>query len=637
VTITPNANFTGTVTEPVRYQVEDQDGQLVSALITPSVFAPATADPETSLGSKGVRQWVDLIDGDTSSDSNVPLDRSSVRLSCTVPTNCTVSNNGTRVEITGAGVYELDAANPGFVFFTPSSTFVGEAPSVTYTVQDVNGPISSTYTPTVVDMVVIEPDESIGPANEPQSRNVLDNDNIDGAQLRPETLQLRNPLTQELLEEPRVQVPGEGEYEFEGSTITFTPNLAALVATLLAEPQRIQRFYQLDEDGNQVLGLNGEPILIRVEASIAPITYQLLDSEGRVVTATYSPVVIFDSPVAEPDFSRGPADAPQSQRVLSNDASVGTELLSSTLQLLTPSGGEVIGANQIRLPQEGDFTFDGESIFFTPNMDALVEMLRIDLLNHQGDYSQAKLNEIWENGVYLGLEAEITTITYTVVDEFGFLVSTTYTPKVFFPKPAAAPDHSSGAINEPQTINIMLNDDPSKGVAFELDYLRIWDPSNGGSWGITPVETEEGVYSIEAAEGVVLQMAGHSGGEKVVLATRTYESGQYHQLVFMPKFDWTGTATPIRYQVRDIFGQKVDSTFTPSIEDPTVVPPEEPEDPTVVPPVNPEEPVVVKPINNLAVTGSQPLEFAMVVAVGLVTIGLGLRLTSIRRRNPRKF
>jgi hypothetical protein len=475
-------------------------------------------------------------------------------------------------------------------------------------------------------MVVIEPDESIGPANEPQSKNVLANDNVDGAQLRPETLQLRNPLTQELLEEPRVQVPGEGEYEFEGSTITFTPNLDALVATLLAEPERIQRFYQLDEDGNEVLGLNGLPILIRVEASIVPITYQLLDVEGRVVTATYSPVVIFESPVAEPDFSRGPADAPQSQRVLSNDASIGTELLSSSVQLLTPNGGAVIGANQIRLPQEGDFTFDGVSIFFTPNMDALVEMLRNDLLNHQGDYSQAKLNEIWENGVYLGLEAEITTITYTVEDEFGFLVSTTYTPKVFFPKPAAAPDYSNGGINEPQTVNIMLNDDPSKGVAFEPGYLRIWDPSNGGSWGITPVETEEGVYSIEAAEGVVLQIAGFSASGKVILATSTYESGQYHQLVFMPKVDWTGTATPVRYQVRDIFGQKVDSTFTPSIEDPIVVRPEEPEDP-----------IVVVPVDNLAVTGSQSLEFAMVVAVSLFTIGLSLRITSARRRNPLRF
>jgi hypothetical protein len=94
----------------------------------------------------------------------------------------------------------------------------------------------------------------------------------------------------------------------------------------------------------------------------------------------------------------------------------------------------------------------------------------------------------------------------------------------------------------------------------------------------------------------------------------------------MPKVDWTGTATPVRYQVRDIFGQKVDSTFTPSIEDPIVVRPEEPEDP-----------IVVVPVDNLAVTGSQSLEFAMVVAVSLFTIGLSLRITSARRRNPLRF
>jgi hypothetical protein len=105
----------------------------------------------------------------------------------------------------------------------------------------------------------------------------------------------------------------------------------------------------------------------------------------------------------------------------------------------------------------------------------------------------------------------------------------------------------------------------------------------------------------------------------------------------MPKVDWTGTATPVRYQVRDIFGQKVDSTFTPSIEDPIVVRPEEPEDPIVVRPEEPEDPIVVVPVDNLAVTGSQSLEFAMVVAVSLFTIGLSLRITSARRRNPLRF
>jgi hypothetical protein len=166
----------------------------------------------------------------------------------------------------------------------------------------------------------------------------------------------------------------------------------------------------------------------------------------------------------------------------------------------------------------------------------------------------------------MGLEADITPITYTVLDEFGRLVTTTYYPKVFFPKPAASPDFSQGAINEPQRKEIISNDDPSKGIAFEQDYLMIWNPSNGGSWGLDPVETAEGVYTVEAGEGITLQTAGFGGAQKVVLATNVTASGEFNQLVFTPRFNWTGTATPVRYQVKDVFGQKVESTYTPTIE-----------------------------------------------------------------------
>jgi hypothetical protein len=532
-------------------------------------------------------------------------------------------NNSKKVVISGVGSYELDEDRPGFAIFTPTATFVGEAPSVTYTVQDANGSASSTYTATVVDMVVIEPDESRGPANVPQSRDVLQNDNVAGAQLRPETLQLRNPVTQEIVRTPTVEVAGQGSYEFSGTEITFTPDFDELISTLLAEPNRQTKIYQEDENGNRVLDSSGQPILERIETSIAPITYQLLDSEGRIVTATYSPVVIFERPVAEPDRSRGPVDQPQSQRVLSNDASTGTRLLPNTLQLVTPAQGQTVRANVVRMPNEGTFTFDvaDESIRFEPDMDSLVELLKTDLVAHQGDYSRAKLREVWENGVYLGLEAEVTTITYTVKDEFGFLVTTTYTPKVFFPKPAATPDYSRGAVNEPQRTDVIANDSPSAGIAFESDYLKIWDPANGGSWGITPVETDEGVYTVEAADGVTLQTAGFGGTQRIVLAANISAAGENSMLVFTPKLDWTGTATPVRYQLRDVFGQKVESTKTPTIEGASV------STPTPVA-------TVVSAINKLARTGGQPLQFVMAIAAGLFTIGMSLKISSSRRRDP---
>jgi CshA-type fibril repeat protein len=607
ISFVPDSDFSGTATVPVRYQVRDGDGQVATAIVTVSVLVRATADPETSSGSLNMPQTVDLIHGDTPSNPAIPLDRSTVTLSCTVPTNCTVTNNGSRVEIAGVGTYELSSANPGFVTFTPVTDFVGEADSVTYTIQDSNGPISSTYTPTVVD---IPPKFSKAPADEPQSRSVLENH----SGLDPETLQLRHPITQEILNTNTVQVPDQGTFELRGTVITFTPNTEVILANLLDQPSRQNRFYEVDDNGNQVLDRKGRPILIRVEADINPISFQARDSNGVIVQDTYYPVVTFSAPVASPDFSRGPANEPQSQKVLTNDATSGTKLLSETLELVAPSTGEVIGENKVSIPDEGTFTFDGESIVFTPDMSALVEMLKQDLVAHQRDYSRAKLREVWENGVYLGLEADITTITYTVEDEFGFLVTTNYTPEVFFPKPSATPDYSRGAVNEPQRTDVIANDSPSRGIAFEADYLKIWNPVSN-SWGITPVETEEGVYTVEAAEGITLQTAGFGGSKKTVLATGISAAGENSLLVFTPRFNWTGTATPVRYQLRDVFGQTVESTKTPTIEGETIV----------------------SAINKLARTGGEPLQFVMAIAAGLFTIGMSLKISASRRRTPVSF
>jgi CshA-type fibril repeat protein len=761
ITFTPVSTFDG-LARPVRYTVEDQLGQTASTTYTPTVLSPGrlTADPETSIGAMGDPQWVDLIEGDASSTSQIQLDRETVVLSCTVSTNCSVSNN--KVTIVGVGTYEMDPANPGFAIFTPTSTFVGEAPSVTYTVNDSIGrSVSSTYTPTVLAVDVVEPDYSRGPANAPQSQNVLENDNVDGARLDPTTLQLRHPITQALLQEPTVTLPGEGTFTFAVDTITFTPNLDQLIAALVANPSRLIEVYQLDEDGNRVLDGNGDPIVIGLEVEITPITYQLLDEDGRTVTATYYPVVFFPNPaaapdvsygpadqpqsqniltndtatgaelvlstfkmvdpvtqqptnsssveivgegtfrftgnsieftpnldaliatlaanpsrlievyqldedgnrvldnngdpivigleaeitpityqiedefgrlvtttytpklyfpnpVAAPDYSRGPADQPQFERILTNDASTGTRLLPSTLQLVHPTSRQVlpVGSYSIELADEGTFFFDGQKIIFTPDMDALVEKLRLDLEAHNGDYTNAILTEVWENGVYMGLEAAITPITYQIEDEFGRLVTTTYYPKVFFPKPQAAPDVSRGMINEPQYKEIITNDDPSTGVVFEADYLKIYDASRG-VFVTTPVETRHGTYSVQAAEGIVLA-AGFGGTRSQIVAAGISASGEFNMLVFTPVRDFVGTADPITYQVRDVFGQKVSSTYTPTIEGF----------------VN-EISNAVNKVSRLAMTGLDQFGYLIQIAgsVALIVVGT-TSVIKARRRNP---
>jgi hypothetical protein len=46
---------------------------------------------------------------------------------------------------------------------------------------------------------------------------------------------------------------------------------------------------------------------------------------------------------------------------------------------------------------------------------------------------------------------------------------------------------------------------------------------------------------------------------------------------------------------------------------------------------------IVSAINKLARTGGEPLQFVMAIAAGLFTIGMGLKISSNRRRNPITF
>ena len=601
VTFTPNANFTGQATQPVTYQVQDEDGQLASAVISASVIGLPVAVNDATAADVNRNQTSNVLANDVS-NTGTPLAANLVKL---VGPSSTLVDSVT----TADGVYTLNTTT-GVITFDPIDNFTGEATPVTYQVTDSMGQTATaTYTPT---SKAIPPRESIAAANETQYRNVLQ----DQTGLRPETLELLDTSGRPL-SSSTVQMPEQGTFELRGAEITFTPNTDAILAKLLADPSGQKRFYKTDDDGNQILDRRGKPILIRVEADITPISFQALDSNGIAVQNFYKPVVTFSAPAAAPDFSRGPANEPQSQKVLSNDgfgANSGTKLLPETLELVAPSTGIEVGENKVRIPDEGTFTFDGESILFQPDMSSLVQMLSNDLVAHGGDYSKAKLREVRENGVYLGLEAEVTTITYTVLDEFGFLVTTTYTPRVFFPKPAATPDTSKGGINEPQRTDVIANDSPSMGIPFEADYLKIWNPVSE-SWGVTPVETDEGVYTVEAADGVTLQTAGLGGTQKIVLSTNIKASGQNSMLVFTPRLNWTGTATPVRYQLRDEFGQKVESTKTPTVEGESVV----------------------SAINKLAKTGGQPLQFVMALAAGLFTIGMSLKISSNRRRNPVTF
>jgi CshA-type fibril repeat protein len=132
VTFDPLPTFSGTATQPVRYQAVDGLGQYVNATITPYVTPPAppTAVADTSSNLVNVTQTKNVLTNDTTIDPLITLDATSVRLcgSNQVSPNCIE----TSVTVTG-GTYSVNTTT-GIVSFAPTSNWTGTAAPVTYQV-----------------------------------------------------------------------------------------------------------------------------------------------------------------------------------------------------------------------------------------------------------------------------------------------------------------------------------------------------------------------------------------------------------------------------------------------------------------------------------------------------------------------
>jgi CshA-type fibril repeat protein len=171
ITFTPTATFTGTAT-PVSYQVTDQYALSSGSTYTPTVYAVGSGVPDTSVGAQGAAQQINPLANDVpATGANFVVTTVLLCATGQVSPNC----NATSVTVAG-GTYTVNTAN-GVVTFTPTASFTGTAPAVTYQVTDTtNATVSTTITPTVVPTPVATPDTSTGVFNTAQSVNPVTND-----------------------------------------------------------------------------------------------------------------------------------------------------------------------------------------------------------------------------------------------------------------------------------------------------------------------------------------------------------------------------------------------------------------------------------------------------------------------------
>jgi hypothetical protein len=150
----------------------------------------------------------------------------------------------------------------------------------------------------------------------------------------------------------------------------------------------------------------------------------------------------------------------------------------------------------------------------------------------------------------------------------------------------------------------MTNDSAGPGTSLDPRYLKLWDPQLNG-WVSTPVTTADGTY-----RGLEVDCAGICADPLAVLddifvvaalTTRTVFTIQ-----FTPKYNFVGTAAPIRYEIRDMYNNVADSTYTPTIETERVL--------------------------SLAKTGPQRLDGTIQFAAWILVLGVGMIALSRRRR-----
>jgi CshA-type fibril repeat protein len=343
----------------VTYQVADTDDLVVSAVITPSVVRPPTADDEETSGPYGVAQTANVLDGDVSY-TGTPISPSTLRL--LDPDTSTYVTSP--VVISGEGTYSI--VN-GEIRFTPETDFYGEATPVRYRVADsLDQTVTALYTPTVAPPGPRAVDDtSTGFINQPQSADALaDDESYTGVNLDPSLLTL---CVDGVCGTSPVVVAGEGTYSIVDGDIVFTPDS----------------------------GFVGEA---------TPVAYRITDSNGLTDTATYTPTVV-PPPLAVDDTpAPGPNDVPQIINVLSNDeesAVTESPFVPSTVALCNPSTAPPetapnCSATSVTIESEGTYTvnLDG-TVTFDPidGFSGLVTVpVRYQVEDAQGQITSALIS-----------------------------------------------------------------------------------------------------------------------------------------------------------------------------------------------------------------------------------------------------
>ena len=514
------------------------------------------------------------------------------------------------------GKYELDKANKT-ITFTPNATFTGEAKPVNVRIKDVNGTkVDTTYTPTVTDVTMEgTPKETEAPQG--QTQTGTPEFTVSSPDVRITGYKLINPTTNTPVDDEEIDVPEQGTYRIDKTTGTvkfipkagftgpadginvqavtdvgktheakYTPTVNPFVIIAVSqESKNIQGVPQegtptftipedvtsasitsrklvdpsdntpkdsvtvegkgtfvIDETGKvtftPVPSYTGEVPAIEVKAT-ATVTNEKNETATVTQTATYQPEIV---PV---ELGKTPATSTNLQG-----------LEQKGTPTFTGSTVEVNGEQKEVTITENSYTLvkDGAEVTTTP---AYKKGTTEEIGTYTIDPATGEVTLTPTDKTYTG---EVEPAVVQATGSNNVKVQTTYTPTITPVTPTAENSTTSDVQGKVQTSPIKLDteetgDDKGKTVNFDKG-------TQTGPKGERVELNPETLTLLNEAGAEVDSVTTPQGTYALDKANKT--------ISFTPNKDFVGTATPVKVQIKDVNGTKVETTYTPTVTDVTM-------------------------------------------------------------------
>ena len=517
---------------------------------------------------------------------------------------------------TPQGKYELDKANKT-ISFTPNKDFVGTATPVKVQIKDMNGTkVETTYTPTVTD-VTMESVDKTSEAPQGQTQTGKPEFTISSPNVQITGYKLVDPVSKTPVDSTEIEVPEQGTYKIDKTTgqVTFipkpgytgttdgitvqatdengetkdakyTPKVTPLTVT--PENKTSKNIQGVPQEGTPTFtipeGVTNASITSRKLVDPSDNTPKdsvtvegkgtfVIDETGKV---TFTPVPSYtgEVPAIEVQATVTVTNEKNEPATITSKATYKPEIVPLELGKTPATSTNLQG-----LEQKGTPTFTGSTVevngeqkevTITPNSYTLVKdgaevtttpAYKKGTTDVIGTYTiDPATGEVTLTPTDKTYTGEVEPAVVQATGSNNVKVQTTYTPTITPVTPTAEASTTSDVQGKVQTSPIKLDteetgDDKGKTVNFdkgtqtgpkgervELDPETLTLLNEAGE-EVTSVTTPQGKYELDKANKTIS---------------------------FTPNKDFVGTATPVKVQIKDMNGTKVETTYTPTVTDVTM-------------------------------------------------------------------